>query len=170
LKKSLLIGIAALAVLTLWLLVLFGNDSATTNVSFTPPVYASNGGGTLDGCTDLCLYDAAIYTALPAWPGYCKIVMEVKHKLYDPDSCCCHTAATIVLEVTQTDATCSCIIPMVMNHEYNSLGQLPCDYGVYHSCGFVVLSGYDYYYKIYDSTEATLCTTSGSYYVDCTEP
>jgi len=170
LKKSLLIGIAALAVLSLWLVILFGNDSATTNVSFTPPVYASNGGGTLDGCTDSCLYDATISSCLPIWEGYCKMQMEVKHKLYDPDNCCCHTAATIVLEVRQDEQPCDCSIPMVMTHDYDSVNQLPCDYGVYHSCAFVVKSDETYYYKIYDSQATSSCVVSGSYDVYCWEP
>jgi len=154
-----------------------GNDSSMVRVSFVAPVYADDdtdddpGGGGLDSCTDSCLYDATIASMLPVLPNKCKVVMEVKHKLYDPDDCCCHTAATILLEVRQVDEVCDCIIPMVMNHDYDSLGQLPCDYGVYHSCGFVVDSNdTSYYYKIYDSEDVTSCTISGSYQVDCSGP
>ncbi len=174
-KKTLLIGIAALAVLSLWLVVLFGHDSPTTNVSFMPPAYAADntdngGGGTLDGCTNSCLYDATISSMLPIYLDHCKMTMEVKHLEYNPLQCCCHTAATIILEVTQEDEECDCLIPMVMELDYTTSDQFPCDYGVYHSCGFVVRSLATYYYRIWDTADATSCTISGSYYVDCHEP
>ena len=173
-RKSLLIGVAALAVLTLWLAFMFNGNSRLVSASFVAPAYAKDddgggGGGYLDSCTDSCLFDATIASMLPVYEDHCKMVMEVKHWEYNPLQCCCHTAATIILEVTQEDEECECLIPLVMDLDYTTTNLVPCDYSVFHSGGFVVLSQATYYYKIWDVEDPTNCQVSGSYYVDCEE-
>ena len=169
-KKSLLIGIAALAVLSLWLVVLFGHDSPTTNVSFTPPVYAQNdssdnGGGTLDGCTDSCLYEPTIATLLPYLPGYCKLRLWVKHKEYDTQNCCCHEAGTIVVRIWQDcddfDEGWLCSA-----ESSGGVGQL-CQWTRYETPFFVVKDNVRFHYMFQDSACTTSCICTGYYTVDC---
>lgn len=176
-NRLLLTGVVSLAVLTAWLMLALSTDSTMVRASFVPSAHASNDAGRgdsargwLDGCTDSCLYDVVIANASVGYTGYCMMAMEVKHKLYDPGDCCCHTAATIVLEVTQDDEECDCLIPMVMDHAYDSSGQSPCDYGVYRSGLFVVRSQATFYYKIWDTEAPGSCAISNSYYMDCEEP
>jgi len=164
LNKTLLIGVAALAVLSLWLVVLFGHDSPTTNVSFTPPVYAQNdssdnGGGTL-------VYGATIFTALPAWEGYCKTVLAVQHLSYDQLQCCCHTAWTIWVEI-RTLATCACDVPWRCDlHHHGGMGQI-CEYDEYRTPIFVVPDHTTFYYRFFDASDPTVCVVSGSFSTDC---
>ena len=176
-NRFLLIGIVSLAVLTAWLTLALSTEPTMVRASFMPSAHASNdagrgdsAGGWLDGCTDSCLYDPTVAIGSVSYEDHCKIAMEVKHKLYDPGDCCCHTAATIILEVTQEDEECDCLIPMVMDHVHDSSGQLPCDYGVYRSGLFVVRSCATFYYKIWDTEAPGSCAIADSYYMDCGEP
>ena len=52
-KKLLVIGIGAVAVVSLWLVFAFSHDSSVASASLATPAYA--GGPGIDSCTDLVL-------------------------------------------------------------------------------------------------------------------
>ncbi|MBN1592798.1 MAG: hypothetical protein JW941_06065, partial [Candidatus Coatesbacteria bacterium] len=159
-KKILPIGIAALSIVALWLVFTFSSDSSTTNASFVAPVYAgdddtNSGGGELDSCTDACLYDVVVAQALPAWEGYCKIGLSVKHKEYNELQCCCHTADYIVVEISTT-STCDCDVPWICAKD-TSVPGMPCGYDVYITPLFVMPNDTQFYYKFWDSAAPSTC-------------
>lgn len=167
-RKSLLIGVAALAVLTLWLAFMFNGNSRLVSASFVAPAYADvddyDGGGGR-GCTDSCLYDANIATCLPAWAGYCQTGLCVKHKEYDADDCCCHEVDSIWVEIT-TATECTCDVPWKCEVEGSYLGD-PCGYTQYVTPIFLLPNDTTFYYKFWDHADDSNCVCSGSFVTDC---
>ncbi len=156
-KKSLLIGIAALAVLSLWLVILLGSDSSVVTASLATPAYADNGGR---GCTDSCLYEVEIVQQIPIMEHYSQIGLGVKHKSYDPDYCCCHEAEYMLVEITTDD--CECDVPWMCIKQPSTPG-VPCGYDLYVTPLFVVPDDVRFYYKFWDSAASSSCIAMGHY-------
>ena len=166
-KKSVLIGIAALAVLSLWLVFTFSNDSSVVSASLATPVYADNGGATIDSCTDSCLYDVLVFQQLPITGG-CKIGLSVKHKEHDQLQCCCHEAEYILVTIKLTSG-CDCDVPWICTlYLHGGVGQL-CEYDEYRTPLFVVPNDTPFYYKFWDTAAPASCYVTGNYQIDCQE-
>jgi len=162
-KKSLLIGIAALAVLSLWLVFTFSRDSSVVTAALAGPAYADNGGR---GCTDACLYDVEVVQQIPLALDYCKIGLGVKHKSYEPDNCCCHAADHILVEIRTTQGDCDCDVPWICTKQYSVPG-VPCGYDFYTTPLFAVPDDVRFYYKFWDLAASSSCIATGNYLIDC---
>ena len=162
-KKSVLIGIAALAVVSLWLVFTFGHDSSVLSPSLATPAYA--GGATIESCTDACLYDVEVVEQLPIMQNCCKISLGVKHK-EQSGQCCCHAADYILVQIATTSG-CTCDVDWICDwYSHGGVGQV-CEYDEYRTPLFAVPNNTQFYYTIWDSAAPSTCKVTGSYQLNC---